>query len=125
MKTMKTMKTTLILAAVLALPSSAAHAQTGPGPSIPPALRSQAPSSTPAASGEALQQQALHKLRRRFEEADLDASGKLTEEEARRAGLGFISSNFAAIDSARKGAVSFDDVNRFLEQRKMSQQRTK
>ncbi len=113
---MKTMKIMLMLAAGLALPSGAALAQNEPGLSIPPALRGQAPSPTPAASGDALQKQALQKLRKRFEEADLDASGKLTEEEARRAGLGFISGNFAAIDAAGKGAVSFDDVSRYLTQ---------
>ena len=122
---MRTKKITRVLAVVLALPSAVVFAQSGPGPSIPPALRSQAPSGAPAASGETLQKQARHKLRLRFDEADVDASGKLTEEEARRAGLGFISGNFAAIDSARKGAVSFDDVNRFLEQRAGAQQNTK
>ena len=122
---MNTMKITLMLTAILALHCGAACAQTGPGPSIPPALRSKAPSSAPAASGDALHKQALLKLRRRFEEADLDASGKLTEEEARRAGLGFISGNFAAIDSARSGAVSFDDVSRFMEQRTIAHQRSK
>ncbi len=122
---MKPLKIKLMLAAGLALPCATAYAQSGPGPSNPLALRGQAPSPTPAASGEALQQQALHKLRKRFEEADLDASGKVTEEEAKRAGLGFIAGNFAAIDSARNGAVSFDDVSRFLEQRARSQQRAK
>ncbi len=121
---MKTLTIKCMLAAGLVLPCVAACAQSGPGPSIPPELRGQAPSSTPAASGAALQKQALSKLRKRFEEADLDASGKLTEEEARRAGLGFIAGNFAAIDQAKSGAVSFDDVSRFLEQR-ATQQRTK
>ena len=121
---MKTMNITLVWA-ILAMPSVAACAQPGPGPSIPAELRSQAPSSTPAASGAALQKQAVHKLRRRFEEADLDANGRLTQEEAARAGLGFISGNFAAIDSAGTGAVSFDDVDRYLKQRAVLQQRAK
>lgn len=120
---MKTMKMILMLAAGLAVPLGAS-AQNDPGPSIPPALRSKAPSST-AASGDALQKQALQKLRRRFEEADLDANGRLTEAEASRAGLGFIANHFAAIDSARRGAISFDDVNRFLEQSVVAQRRTR
>lgn len=122
---MKTMKISLSLGAFLAFGAGGACAQIGPGPSIPPALRSQAPSPTPAASGEALQRQAMQKLRKRFDEADRDGSGKLTEEEARRAGLGFIAANFDAIDSARHGAVSFDDVSRFLDQRATEQRRTR
>lgn len=121
---MKTMKIMLMLAAGLAiLPGASAQHDTGP--SIPPALRGKAPSPTPAAAGDALQKQALQKLRRRFEEADLDASGRLTEAEASRAGLGFIANNFAAIDSARKGAVSFEDVSRYLEQGAGTQRRTR
>ncbi len=122
---MKTMNLTLMLAAVLAMYPGVACAQAGPGPSLPAELRGKAPSATPAASGEALQKQAVHKLRRRFEEADLDANGRLTQDEAARAGLGFISGNFAAIDSAGNGAVSFDDVDRYLKQRAVLHQRAK
>lgn len=122
---MKNMKTTLMLAAIVALPSGAAFAQIGPGPALPPELRSQGPSTTPATSGDALQKQAMKKLRLRFEEADLDLNGRVTEQEAKRAGLGFVAGNFAAIDTARNGSVSFDDVRKFLEQRASAQRRTK
>lgn len=86
-----------------------------PGPYLPPALRSPAPH-TPA-SGQALRNEAMQKLQRRFEEADLDASGSVTREEAKRAGLGFVDVNFDQIDSAGRGKVSFDDVRRFMAQR--------
>lgn len=125
--TSKTFKTAgrkaaaLCAGAVLALLGGAAQAQVQgesyQGPAVPPELRNPAPSQTAAASGSALQQQALQKLRRRFEEADLDSSGRVTEEEAKRAGLGFIAGNFAAIDTARTGAVSFDDVKKFMQSR--------
>jgi len=86
-----------------------------PGPYLPPQLRSPEPQ-TPA-SGQALKNEAMQKLQRRFEEADLDASGSVTQDEARRAGLGFVDLNFDQIDSAGRGKVSFDDVKRFMAQR--------
>lgn len=86
-----------------------------PGPYLPPHLRSPAPQ-TPA-SGQALKNEAMLKLQRRFEEADLDASGSVTRDEAKRAGLGFVDANFDEIDSTGRGKVSFDDVRKFMVQR--------
>lgn len=97
-----------------------------PEPYVPPALR-KAPSA-PAASGAQLRRQAMQKLRQRFEEADLDASGSLTREEARRAGLGFVDKHFDQIDSAQRGKISFDELSAFLQQRHkeaMTRQSTK
>ena len=105
-------------AAALALCSLNACAQvpaSRPGPYVPPALRSPAPS-TPN-SGQALRNEAMDKLRQRFREADLDASGKLTRAEAQRAGLGFVENNFDQIDRAGQGAVSFDDGRKFMAER--------
>ncbi len=117
---MKTMIGKLCCGAIVALLATGASAQNASyqGPEIPPSLRHPAPAQAPAASGDALQKQAMLKLRRRFEEADLDNNGRLTEDEAKRAGLGFIADNFAAVDSARMGAVSFDDVQKYLAQRR-------
>lgn len=84
-----------------------------PGPSLPPALRT--PSAQPAASGQALRNEAMQKLKRRFDEADLDASGSLTRAEAQRGGLGYAVASFDDIDSARRGKVSFDDVKKFMQ----------
>jgi hypothetical protein len=65
-----------------------------------------------------LRYQAMQKLKKRFEDADVDRSGSLTRDEARKAGLGFVDKNFDHIDSAQRGAVSFDDLNAYLLQRR-------
>ncbi|MRV74398.1 EF-hand domain-containing protein [Duganella sp. FT92W] len=85
-------------------------------PCVPQHLRN-APATAPA-SGEALQRQALAKLRQRFNEADLDANGALTEEEARKAGLGYVANHFADIDTARSGKVTFDDLRNYMSKRR-------
>jgi hypothetical protein len=87
-----------------------------PGPYLPPDKRK--PSSEPAAAGEELRAQAMQKLKKRFEEADLDARGSLTRDEARKAGLGFVLKNFDRIDTSHRGMVSFDDLKAFLQQRR-------
>lgn len=116
---MKTRHSFYLAAGLLAAAGAQAQSDsTLQGPSLPPALRSQGPSGTPPNSGEALRNEAQQKLRRRFEEAELDGDGKLSEDEARRAGLGFIVANFAEIDSAKIGKVSFADVQKFMQQRR-------
>jgi hypothetical protein len=95
---------------------NAAAQQAHPGPWLPPDKRT--PSAEPPASGEALRAQAMQKLKQRFDEADLDASGSLTREEAGKAGLGMVVKNFDRIDVAHRGAVSFDDLKAFLQQRR-------
>ncbi len=87
-----------------------------PGPYLPPDKRQ--PSTEPPASGEALRAQAMQKLKQRFEQADLDASGSLSKEEARKAGLGFVVKNFERIDTKHRGVVSFDDLKAYLQQRR-------
>jgi hypothetical protein len=57
----------------------------------------------------------VQKLKKRFEDADIDHSGTLNREEARQAGLGVVDKN---IDTAQRGNVSFDDVNAYLIQRR-------
>ncbi|UUZ53928.1 EF-hand domain-containing protein [Massilia sp. H-1] len=64
-----------------------------------------------------LAQRGAGQAQKRFQEADLDTSGSLTREEARRAGLGFVDNNFDEIDTAGRGKVSFDDVRKFMAQR--------
>jgi len=85
------------------------------GPYLPPALRTPAPSNP--ASGQALRNEAMDKLKKRFQEADTDANGSVTREEAKRAGLGFVENNFEDIDIAGRGAVTFEDVRKFMAQR--------
>lgn len=113
----------LILAGMLAASSAAAFAAQGPEPAVPcadpcvPQRLRNAPV-TPPASGEALQRQAVAKLRQRFSEADLDANGALTIEEARKAGLGWVVNHFADIDTAHSGKVTFDDMRKYMARRR-------
>jgi hypothetical protein len=115
---MKNLQSILVLCALMT--AQTAIADPGPGPSLPPGLRT--PSAQPPASGQALRNEAMQKLKRRFDEADVDASGSLTREEAQRAGLGYVVASFDDIDSARRGKVSFDDVKKFMLQRRMDKQ---
>jgi hypothetical protein len=71
----------------------------------------------PATQGEALRQQVRAKLKRRFDAA-ASANGTLTAAQARSAGLGAIADQFGAIDRAGRGAIRFEDYERFLELRR-------
>lgn len=84
-------------------------------PYVPKAQR--IPSREAPATGAELKDQALAKLRQRFEEADADRSGGLTRQEAAAAGLGYVEANFEEIDRAHKGVVTFAEVKAFLRQR--------
>ena len=85
-------------------------------PWVPPAVREQAPQAAEL-QGPALRAQVESKLRASFDAADTTHRGSITLDEARAARLGFVAENFAAIDEARSGRVTFDDVKRFLRQR--------
>lgn len=111
----------LMMCSALSIAAAGAAAQNSPAnvaPSLPPRLRT--PSAAPAASGQALRNEAMQKLQRRFEEADLDVSGSLTRDEAERAGLGYVAGSFDQIDSAGRGKVSFAAVRRFMQQRRQA-----
>ena len=71
----------------------------------------------PATEGEALRQQVRAKLKRRFDAA-AGPDGALTASQARSAGLGAIADQFGAIDRAGRGAIRFEDYERFLELRR-------
>jgi hypothetical protein len=81
-------------------------------PWVPPELRTPAP--TPAPQGAALRAQVERKLKAGFDAADVNRSGTVTRDQARAAGLGYIVRHFDDIDRQRAGAVSFEDVKRFL-----------
>ena len=49
-----------------------------------------------------------------LESAPTKRAGQITIDEARASGLGFIANNFDAIDTRHTGAVSFEDVKRFM-----------
>jgi hypothetical protein len=71
----------------------------------------------PATEGEALRAQVREKLKRRFDAA-AGPDGTLTAGQARSAGLGAISDHFGTIDRAGRGAIRFEDYERFLELRR-------
>ncbi|WP_229262706.1 EF-hand domain-containing protein [Duganella radicis] len=87
-----------------------------PEPYLPPALRK--PLRDATTGPVLLRYQAMQKLKKRFDDADLDGSGTLTRDEARKAGLGFIDKNFEHIDTYQRGNVSFDDLKAYLMQRR-------
>jgi hypothetical protein len=88
-------------------------------PSLPESMRSLAPS--PPTHGKAFEAQVTQRLRDLFDSAHASVPGRLTKEEARAAGLGFIAAHFDEIDAARSGSVSFDDFERYLAGRALQQ----
>jgi len=110
---MKTMNLFFVL--VSAAGAAAAQAQIGVDGQVPAALRNRQ-AEPPVATGAALRAQALAKLEKQFRAADVDGNGSLSLEEAK--GFGFVARNFEAIDTAGRGAVSFDDLRTYLAQKK-------
>ncbi len=106
---MKTMHLFLIL--MSAAGAAAAQAPIGVDAMVPPALRNRQPDA-PAATGAALRAQALAKLEKQFRAADVNGNGSLTVDEAKN--FGFVARHFDEIDTARRGAVSFDDLRAYL-----------
>lgn len=87
-------------------------------PWVPPEVREKARVSPPVATeGTSLREQVRAKLKRRFDAA-AGPGGLLTPEQARSAGLGAIADQFGAIDRASRGAIRFEDYERFLEARR-------
>ena len=85
-------------------------------PALPPALR-HAPRDK-GASGDELRLQALQKLKARFDAADTNRDARLTADEAKAGGLGFVSQHFADIDTAQRGSVTFEEVRKFVQSRR-------
>jgi hypothetical protein len=87
-------------------------------PWVAPEVREKAAlSPVPATEGAALRAQVRAKLKRRFDAAAAP-DGTLTAARARSAGLGAIADQFGAIDRAGRGAIRFEDYERFLELRR-------
>lgn len=70
-----------------------------------------------ATQGAALRAQVERKLREAFDTADVEGRGSITLAQARAAGLGRIARDFAQIDSAGTGRITFDDYKRHLRAR--------
>jgi hypothetical protein len=117
----------LVAAALFALPAAAGAQPEGKAVSEVPMLdpwvapevveKARLAAPAPATEGAELRAQVRAKLKRRFDAA-ADPSGALTRERARSAGLGAIADQFGAIDRAGRGAIRFDDYERFLELRR-------
>ncbi|MYM29084.1 EF-hand domain-containing protein [Duganella sp. CY15W] len=99
-----------------AAPATVRSTPAYPEPYIPPALRK--PLRDATTGPVLLRYQAMQKLKKRFDEADLDGNGVLSRDEARKAGLGFVDKNFEHIDTSQRGTVSFDDLKAYLIQRR-------
>ncbi len=122
------MKTTLMLRALVTIAlgvlATGAAAQVMPAPAaevpmldpyVPPGARPKSLRVPAATQGPALEAQVERKLRTRFEAA---AQGQptLTREQARAAGLGAITREFDVIDRSRRGAITFEDYQRHLQE---------
>lgn len=99
------------LSAVMGMAQASAE-----GPLLPPGAPLPAP--TPISKGADLQQQVDQGLKADFDAADVDKKGSLTKEQAQKAGLGFVSNNFSKIDAGKRGKVTFDDVQRYIQRQK-------
>ncbi|WP_156876872.1 EF-hand domain-containing protein [Paludibacterium yongneupense] len=84
-------------------------------PYVPPRVRASARSllSSPA-STLSLQDRALGKLKKKFDEADIDNSGRVSQARAAQAGFGYLADHFAEIDIPRRGSISFEQLKTFM-----------
>lgn len=106
-----------IIAAAFLIAAGSAQAQT---PSTTTAPSSPAPAAAPAAppvtqTAPAAAPHAVHHRRTRqeqFDAANTTHDGHLTQEQA-RSGMPAIARNFAAIDTAKKGYVTMDDIKAY------------
>jgi hypothetical protein len=106
----------LLFLLAAAMPAAGAQDKPCHDPCVPEAARKAPRTSSPA--GAALREQAVLKLKQRFDDADADRNGSLTMAEARDGGFGYVARHFEQIDSQRRGKVSFDDVRRYLSNQK-------
>jgi carboxypeptidase C (cathepsin A) len=80
-------------------------------PYVPPEVAKAAAARVPF---EDLRVTVTRKLKGSFDAADKSGTGTLTRAQAEAAGLGFVAANFDAIDRARRGSVTFEDLKQFL-----------
>ncbi|PCE32595.1 hypothetical protein BZL54_10265 [Burkholderia ubonensis subsp. mesacidophila] len=68
----------------------------------------------PPLSGQDLLQHLRDRYRQRFDAADVQGAGRITKEQARRAGWGYVVRNFDAMDGTGSGTVGFSDIMNFM-----------
>lgn len=105
----------LLFLLVGAAGAAAAQAPISADGQVPPALRTRP--AEPPSTGAALRAQALAKLEAQFRAADADGNGNLSADEAK--GFGFVARHFDAIDTGRRGVVTFDDLRAYLAREKV------
>jgi hypothetical protein len=113
--------------ALLALPTFAQQTTTTPAPGTTTTPPATAPATTPGTTTPAAPSAAApttpatpkktvgHRqtLQQRFEAANTTHDGQLTKDQAVAAKWAYVSKNFAAIDSAKKGYVTVDDIRAY------------
>ncbi len=92
-----------------------------PAPAAP-AAAAQSPAATPDTSTPATRTARPHRARRtlaqQFEEANTTHDGHLTLEQARAGHMNAVVRDFDAIDTAKRGYVTLDDIRAFRKQRR-------
>ena len=113
------LRMTVLALTLVALPLHAQELQLR-DPWVPETVKSKrasARSDQAPTQGAALRAQVEQKLREAFDAADVDGRGSITRGQARAAGLGKIAREFAEIDVAGTGRITFDDFKRYLRAR--------
>ncbi|MEO6921788.1 MAG: EF-hand domain-containing protein [Collimonas sp.] len=72
----------------------------------------------PELRGQALRNQAVANLKKRFDAAADPSTHLLTQAQAKSAGFGYVADHFQAIDRNGSGYVSFEDLLQYLKSRK-------
>jgi len=116
---MTSLRMVVLAYALIAVPLHAQEPQLR-DPWVPDTVKSKRASAGPeehATQGAALRAQVERKLRQSFETADVEGRASITLAQARAAGLGRIAREFALIDSAGTGRITFEDYKRHLRAR--------
>ena len=99
----------------------------GGDPRLPDSLKTTL--QQPSPRGEALNQIVQRKLRANFDAVDVARSGRVTREQARSGARSerwsVLAEHFDEIDASGRGEVSFEDVMRYLERKKVERKRAR
>ena len=95
----------------------------GSDPRLPDSLK--ATPQKPSPRGEALNQIVQRKLRANFDAVDVARSGRVTREQARAGTWSVLADHFDEIDASGRAEVSFEEVMRYLERKKIERERAR
>jgi hypothetical protein len=97
-------------------PATPLHGGGVDGPFMPRAAR---PSSTPAITGSALQQEAQSRIATNLgTNSAFSNDAAITQAEAQASGLGYVAQHFDEIDATHTGKVTLKQVQQYLQQQK-------